>query len=44
MCIEPWNGLPDVAGSSYEISEKVAVRRVRAGECETTVHTITILK
>ena len=32
MCIEPWNGLPDVEGSGYEISEKFAVRCVKKGE------------
>ena len=44
MSIEPWNGLPDVEGSGYEISEKFAVRCVKKGEYEKTSHTITVLK
>jgi galactose mutarotase-like enzyme len=44
MCIEPWNGLPDVVGSGYEIENKVGIRAVPVGQTEVTSHTITVLK
>ena len=41
LCIEPWNGIPDVEGSAYALSEKVGITALGArSEC-TVSHTIT---
>ena len=42
ICLEPWCGIPDVAGSSYEISEKEGIQAVPAGEKLVRVHTISL--
>ena len=40
MCIEPWNGLPDVIGSGYEIERKVGMRAVSAGKTDFHAHMV----
>ena len=42
LCIEPWCGLPDVVGSSYDISEKIGMRAVEPGAHFARTHTITV--
>lgn len=42
ICLEPWCGIPDVAGSSYELSEKEGIHAVPAGEKLVRVHTISL--
>ena len=41
LCIEPWCGLPDVVGSTYDFKEKVGMRALAPGEHLTKVHTVT---
>ena len=41
LCVEPWCGLPDVAGSSYNFAEKVGMRSLAPKEHFTRTHTIT---
>ena len=42
LCIEPWCGLPDIAGSSYDLAEKHGMRALLPGEHFTRTHTVTI--
>ena len=42
LCVEPWCGLPDVTGSSYNFAEKVGMRALQPGENFTRTHTITV--
>lgn len=42
LCIEPWCGLPDVVGSSYDLTEKEGMHSVAPGEHFTRTHTITV--
>ena len=42
LCIEPWCGLPDVAGSDYDFSKKIGMRTLAPGERFTRTHTITL--
>lgn len=42
ICLEPWCGIPDVAGSSYDITEKEGMYALAAGEKLTKTHTITV--
>ena len=42
LCIEPWCGLPDVTGSSYDFTEKVGMRAINPGEHFARTHTITV--
>ncbi len=42
ICIEPWCGIPDVAGSSYDIKEKEGMHKLPSGETFSRSHTITI--
>ncbi len=41
ICLEPWNGIPDRVGSSYELVEKEGITALEAGKTYTNVHTIT---
>lgn len=41
LCIEPWNGLPDFVGTSYELTEKIGICKVEAGKTLTCVHQAT---
>ena len=42
LCVEPWCGLPDVAGSSYNFAEKEGMHAVAAGCRFARTHTITV--
>lgn len=42
ICFEPWCGLPDVVGSSFDISEKEGMFAVAPGEHLIRMHTITV--
>lgn len=42
ICIEPWAGIPDVAGSSYDITKKEGIHEVAPGDSLKRVHTITL--
>lgn len=44
ICIEPWTGIPDFEGSSYNLEEKVGMNIIEKGKTLTKVHTITIEK
>jgi len=41
LCLEPWNGITDVAGSSYELTEKEGILCVAPGQTQTIFHSIT---
>lgn len=43
LCLEPWNGVADIVGSSYAIEEKEGIRTLSAGETYHNTHTITIV-
>ena len=44
VCIEPWCGLPDFEGSSYDITQKTGINKIdKDGEFK-RVHTITFEK
>ena len=40
ICLEPWNGIPDVVGSSYELTEKEGITTLDAGKKYLNVHTV----
>ncbi len=42
LCIEPWCGIPDFEGTSYDIKEKIGINKVASGDTFNRVHTITI--
>lgn len=42
LCVEPWCGLPDVAGSSYNFAGKEGMHAVAAGCHFARTHTITV--
>ncbi len=42
LCIEPWNGLPDVNGRLWEISERLCERSLLPGEVYENAITITV--
>ena len=42
LCIEPWCGLPDVAGSSYDFKGKEGMHAVAVGGHFARTHTITV--
>ena len=42
ICLEPWNGIPDVEGSSYNIEEKIGITALEAGKTYRNVHSITV--
>lgn len=44
MCLEPWNGIPDVPGSSYDITEKEGITALAANDTFTFTHTITVVE
>ncbi len=44
ICVEPWAGIPDFEGSSYDFTEKAGILRLARGEEKTLCHTITIEK
>ncbi|MBQ9162516.1 MAG: aldose 1-epimerase family protein [Clostridia bacterium] len=44
ICIEPWNGLPDVVGSGYDITQKVGITALSAGDEFVFSHTLTVVQ
>ncbi len=44
ICIEPWCGVPDFEGSSYDITEKRGINKLPSGETFRRIHTFTIEK
>lgn len=42
ICIEPWCGIPDFEGSSYDFKEKSGINKVNSGDTFSRIHTITI--
>lgn len=42
LCLEPWDGVADVLGSSFAIEEKEGICALPAGETYHNTHTITI--
>ncbi len=41
ICLEPWNGIPDVMGSSYDITEKEGITALEPGRTYRNRHVIT---
>ena len=41
LCIEPWDGLPDMVGSGYDISKKDGIRKLAVGKTYVNTHIIT---
>lgn len=44
ICFEPWSGINDTVGSSYNIEEKEGIIPLDGGKEYTNVHTITFVK
>jgi len=40
ICLEPWHGIQDIVGSSYELEKKEGIIKLEAGECHSSVHTM----
>lgn len=43
MCVEPWNGIPDMPDSSYDITEKNGISTLESGKSFTYTHKISVL-
>ena len=43
ICLEPWNGVQDMVGSGYDITEKEGIIKLGAGKDYTSIHTIECL-
>ena len=43
ICLEPWCGIQDIVGSSYELKEKEGIISLEKGGCFTFTHTIECL-
>lgn len=43
MCLEPWNGIQDIVGSSYDITKKEGITALESGKEFTYTHSITII-
>ncbi len=43
MCLEPWNGIPDVPDSSYDITEKEGITALGPADTFVFSHTITVI-
>ncbi|MBQ8341132.1 MAG: aldose 1-epimerase family protein [Clostridia bacterium] len=43
ICLEPWNGLPDVVGSSFELCEKLGIKEIERDGVYRATHTVTLL-
>lgn len=41
ICIEPWCGIPDFEGSSFDITQKAGIQKIEKGDTFDVVHTIT---
>ncbi|MBO4432727.1 MAG: aldose 1-epimerase family protein [Clostridia bacterium] len=44
ICVEPWNGIPDRIGSSYDITEKEGITELKENGEFNHTHSITIVK
>ena len=44
ICLEPWNGIHDIVGSSYDITEKEGITSLNANAEFKHTHSITILE
>lgn len=44
ICLEPWNGIADVVGSSYDITEKEGITSLEAKSEFNHTHSITIIE
>ncbi len=44
ICIEPWNGLPDVVGEGKDFTKKIGIQQVGEGRTYVRTHNIEILK
>ncbi len=44
ICLEPWNGIPDTVGSSYDITEKEGITVLESGAEYNNTHTITVIE
>lgn len=42
VCLEPWCGVPDFVGSSFDITEKKGIIAIPSGKSDTRTHTITV--
>lgn len=40
ICLEPWNGVQDIVGSSYDITAKEGIEKIEKGKMKTYLHTI----
>lgn len=43
ICLEPWAGIPDTVGSSYDITEKEGIITLAADDTYTAEHTLTFM-
>lgn len=43
ICVEPWAGIQDIVGSSYDITKKEGIITLDSGQTYNAAHTITIL-
>ncbi len=41
LCMEPWDGLPDLVGSNFDFTQKASIKKVNAGEKCTYTHKAT---
>lgn len=44
MCLEPWSGIPDIVGSSYDITEKEGIIPLKSGTEYKSSHTLNIIE
>ena len=44
MCLEPWSGIPDIVGSSYDITEKEGIIALESGRVYKSSHTLNIVE
>ena len=44
ICLEPWNGICDIVGSSYDITEKEGVTALESGKEFNYIHSMTIVE
>lgn len=44
ICVEPWAGVQDIIGSSYDITQKEGILSLEAGKTYLAEHTITIVE
>jgi galactose mutarotase-like enzyme len=42
ICLEPWNGISDIVGSSYDITEKEGITSLESGKEFNYTHSVTI--